>query len=87
MIALILILVFNSHYLKNRYFEQTSFLKNNIYFKLYKSGFEVFKDNKLFGVGNKNYRIETCNETKKITNISVLRTHIKFTLNSYLNMV
>jgi len=74
MIALILILVFNSHYLKNRYFEQTSFLKSNIYFKLYKSGFEVFKNNKLFGVGNKNYRVETCNETKK-NNKYICTTH------------
>ena len=32
----------------------------NIYFALYQSGFEVFKKYKFFGVGNKNYRIETC---------------------------
>ena len=65
MLALILILVLNSHYLKYKYFEQTTFLKNTIYFKLYDSGFQVFKNNKLFGVGNKNYRVETCNEIKK----------------------
>ena len=35
-------------------------LKNNIYFDLYQSGFEVFKKYPVFGVGNKNYRIETC---------------------------
>lgn len=74
MIALILILVLNSHYLKNKYFEQTTFLKNNIYFKLYESGFEVFKNNKLFGVGNKNYRVETCNEIKK-NNKYICTTH------------
>ena len=33
-----------------------------IYFKLYKSGFEVYKNNKFFGVGNKNYRVVTCNQ-------------------------
>ena len=65
MISLILILVFNSNHLKNKYFEQTTYLKNTIYFKLYESGFEVFKNNKLFGVGNKNYRVETCDETSK----------------------
>ena len=64
-ITLILILVFNLSYLKYRYFNQTSNAKNTIYFKLYESGFEVFKSNKLFGVGNKNYRVETCNETNK----------------------
>ena len=64
-ITLILILVFNLSYLKYRYFNQTSNLKNTIYFNLYESGFEVFKNNKLVGVGNKNYRVETCNETNK----------------------
>ena len=35
-------------------------LKNNLYFDLYQSGFEVFKKYPIFGVGNKNYRVETC---------------------------
>ena len=50
-----------------RYVSQikTHLTTNQIYFQLYKSGFEVFKDNKIFGVGNKNYRIETCNLDKK----------------------
>jgi O-antigen ligase len=30
------------------------------YFRIYKSGIEVFKDYPLFGVGNKNYRVITC---------------------------
>ena len=30
------------------------------YYKLYQSGFSVFKKYPIFGVGNKNYRIETC---------------------------
>jgi O-antigen ligase len=65
MIVLALILVFNLSYLNYRYFDQTSNKKNTLYFQLYESGFEVFKDNKLVGVGNKNYRIATCNEIKK----------------------
>ena len=65
MIVLVLILVFNLSYLNYRYFNQTSNMKNTIYLKLYESGFEVFKNNKLFGVGNKNYRKATCNEIKK----------------------
>ena len=39
-------------------------LKNNIYFGLYQSGFEVFKKYPIFGVGNKNYRVETCSNEK-----------------------
>ena len=65
MIVLILILVFNLSYLNHRYFNQTSNVKNTLYFHLYESGFEVFKNNKLFGVGNKNYRVETCKEINK----------------------
>jgi hypothetical protein len=64
MIFLILIIVFNSIF-KIRFLYQTNTLKNNIYFHLYKSGFEVFKNNKFFGVGNKNYRVETCEENQK----------------------
>ena len=37
---------------------------NNMYNKLYKSGFEVFKKYPIFGVGNKNYRVETCSNEK-----------------------
>jgi O-antigen ligase len=36
----------------------------NIYIALYQSGFEVFKKYKIFGVGNKNYRLETCSNEK-----------------------
>ena len=38
--------------------------KDNIYIRLYQSGFEVFKRYKFFGVGNKNYRVETCSNEK-----------------------
>ena len=36
----------------------------SLYIALYQSGFEVFKKNKFFGVGNKNYRVETCSNEK-----------------------
>ena len=36
--------------------------KSNIYLGLYKSGYKVFKNYPIFGVGNKNYRIESCNQ-------------------------
>ena len=74
MIVLILILVFNLSYLNLRYFNQTSNVKNTLYFNLYESGFEVFKNNKLLGVGNKNYRIETCNDIQK-NNKYICTTH------------
>ncbi|MDC0516680.1 O-antigen ligase family protein [Candidatus Pelagibacter sp.] len=35
-------------------------LEKNIYINLYRSGFEVFKKYPFFGVGNKNYRVESC---------------------------
>ena len=64
-----------SDYLKLRYVDQfyskiktqderENFLNNSLYIKLYKSGIYVFKNNPLFGVGNKNYRIETCDPQK-----------------------
>ena len=59
MTLLIFVLVFNSNFLKIRFFFQINNLlnQNNIYFQLYDSAFEVFKNNKLLGVGNKNYRV------------------------------
>ena len=41
-------------------------LRDNIYLDLYESGFEVFKKYPLFGVGNKNYRIEACQNKKNL---------------------
>ena len=65
------IIVNSSKYLKNRYVGQIlnqidtkeefeEFKDRNIYLKLYKSGIAVFQEYPLFGVGNKNYRFETC---------------------------
>ena len=67
----------NSQYLKTRYYNQfinkidnkekfVKFTKQNLYFKLYNSGFEVFKNHPIFGVGNKNYRVVTCENDKKL---------------------
>ena len=39
-------------------------INKNLYIVLYQSGFEVFKKYKIFGVGNKNYRLETCSNEK-----------------------
>ncbi len=39
-------------------------IKDNLYIRLYQSGFEVFKKYPVFGVGNKNYRVETCSNEK-----------------------
>ena len=75
-ILIIFLLTINfSNYVKYRYVgqfldqiktkeERDQFLENSLYIKLYKSGIYVFKNNPWLGVGNKNYRVETC-DTKK----------------------
>ena len=78
LVIIIIPTISNSGYLKYRYYEniinpiingdkREKFLNNNIYIRHYKSGYAVFKNYPLFGVGNKNYRIETNNNrfTKK----------------------
>ena len=40
------------------------FVDKSLYFQLYKSGISVFMNYPIFGVGNKNYRVETCNNQK-----------------------
>ena len=44
-----------------------------IYANHYRSGYSVFKNYPFFGVGNKNYRLETCTEIKK--NEYICNTH------------
>ena len=79
LIVLVVIMISNSDYLKYRYLDaiinpilnsdkRESFLKENIYVKHYKSGYAVFKNYPLFGVGNKNYRLETRNKVNKEKN-------------------
>ena len=71
------LMIFNSDYLKYRYLDniinpilnsdkRENFLKENIYIKHYKSGYAVFKNYPFFGVGNKNYRVETCSKQSLI---------------------
>jgi len=62
----------NSKIKKNE--TQVNTLKGNIYPRLYQSGFEVFKKYPIFGVGNKNYRVETCSKEKK-PNYYICTTH------------
>tara|TARA_B100001057_G_C22869863_1_gene958249 strand:- start:68 stop:976 length:909 start_codon:yes stop_codon:yes gene_type:complete len=70
-IFIFLVSIISSDYLKVRYYgqvikplvnkEKRASLFNHFYFKLYKSGYNVFENHPIFGVGNKNYRVETCN--------------------------
>ena len=61
-ISIISIFIFNSENLKMRFVGQMKsyFTHKNEYFIIYKSAYEVFKNYKFFWVGNKNYRVETC---------------------------
>lgn len=61
-IILILFLLMNLRFVNIRYVSNIPSIltTHTIYFDLYKSGLQVFENNKFFGVGNKNYRIETC---------------------------
>ena len=64
----VLILNFNQSY-KDRYFEQFTniltkngldyYLNTSVYGAHYKVAYEIFKDNPYFGVGMKNFRIES----------------------------
>ena len=70
------IILSQSEYLKTRYFYQfifnfsskekfQNFISESDYFKLYRSGIAVFKNYPVLGVGNKNYRVETCSDEEK----------------------
>ena len=75
LLTLLVTTIYSSDYLKSRYVDQffnqikteenrKQFAEKSLYFKLYKSGISVFKNYPILGVGNKNYRVETC-DTKK----------------------
>ena len=75
LVSSIFLLVSNSDYLKNRYVgqfyyyfsgEDSKKIEGSSYYQLYRSGFNVFKNSPILGVGNKNYRIETCRNLEKI---------------------
>jgi len=63
----LVILISNSDKFKMRYVVQikSALGDKSIYFNLYKSGYQVFKNYPIFGVGNKNYRIESCDNFEK----------------------
>ena len=65
LVTLISFFISNQPYLKIRFISniKSIFDSHTIYFDIYKSGLQVFKNNKFFGVGNKNYRVETCIKT------------------------
>ena len=74
--GILFLIILSSDYLKLRYKHQFySFLsskeirdktfENNVYINLYKSGYEVFTNYPLLGVGTKNYRIETCKKNNE----------------------
>ena len=77
LIILSLVLILNqSDYLKTRYYNQfilnfmskqkfERFINKSDYFRLYRSGIAVFLNHPVFGVGNKNYRVETCENEEK----------------------
>ena len=74
---IITISILNSDFLKLRFLTQIKNSLNyekNIYFQLQKSGFEVFKNYKIFGVGNKNYRFETCDNNSNLKNVNYICT-------------
>ena len=77
LLTLLVATIYSSDYLKIRYFGQffdqikteenrKNFVEKSLYIKLYKSGISVFKNHPFIGVGNKNYRIETCDEVRII---------------------
>ena len=78
-IGIFLTIISYSDYFKTRYVgqiynqlvdkEARSKFVNNLYIQLYKSGYAVFENYPLFGVGNKNYRVETCDKKKKDINL------------------
>ena len=70
-VSSIIFLISNSSYLKNRYVGQFYYyfsekdskkLEDSKYYQLYRSGFNVFKNSPVLGVGNKNYRVESCRD-------------------------
>ena len=85
--GIVCVIIFSSDYLKVRYGNQLfshfvskektiQFVEGNLYFKLYRSGYEIFKDYPIFGVGNKNYRVVTTdNLENKVNDYYFLSTH------------
>ena len=73
-------------YFQNRYGSQflshfsseekrEKFFKENIYMNIYRSGINVFKNYPVLGVGNKNYRVESCKLEVKNNVYYLCQTH------------
>ncbi|MDC1169891.1 O-antigen ligase family protein [Candidatus Pelagibacter sp.] len=82
LLIIFLSILLNSQFLKLRFVDQIlaekKDLNENIYIKLQKSGLEIFKNNPWFGVGNKNFRVITCedyNNDNKIYTKKFCSTH------------
>lgn len=72
-VILITSALFYSPTMKTRFVHQIKHILSNkdiSYSQIYLSGYQVFLNNPIFGVGNKNYRVETCHykDTKKNLN-------------------
>jgi len=52
-----------------------NFYNKNIYFDIQRTSIIVFKSYPLFGVGNKNFRVETCDEQKNVKYNYICQTH------------
>jgi len=65
----------NTIMVKKEIKKSESTVENTLYYELYKSGFEVFKRYPIFGVGNKNYRVETCSKEKKLNYVCNTHPH------------
>ena len=87
--AILITIIINSDYLGNRYVGQivkyfnskdviAKSFKQNDYILNYKSGDSVFKNYPLFGVGNKNYRVEAC-DGSNLTHHGHFKNHYKCT--------
>ncbi len=77
-LTIILIFILNNYNLKMRFVGQMKsyFTHKNEYFIIYNSAYEVFKNYKFFGAGNKNYRVETCkSENEKKNKEYYCKTH------------
>ncbi len=63
--VLILIIIMNTTFLKIRFVSNIKSMgsTHKVYSQIYTSAFQVFENHKIFGVGNKNYRIETCKKS------------------------
>ena len=67
-VVLIFVMVINNTYLKIRFISNIKSMSSThkVYFHIYNSSIQVFENHKIFGVGNKNYRVETCRKSNSV---------------------